>query len=76
MEAGQAIRIALGGGEPSVETGLPVLDHLVGLLARAGGFELALELAPDEPEAEVDEAGRRALDDAPPGVAERRERGS
>lgn len=58
MESGEAVRIGLGGGEPSVETGLPVLDHLVGLLARAGGFELALELAPDEPEAEVDEAGR------------------
>jgi imidazoleglycerol-phosphate dehydratase len=35
-----------------------VLDHLLGLLARAGGFEVSLELAPDEPEAEVDEAGR------------------
>jgi imidazoleglycerol-phosphate dehydratase len=58
VESGEAVRIGLGGGEPSVETGLPVLDHLVGLLARAGGFELALELAPDEPEAEVDEAGR------------------
>lgn len=58
MEAGQAVRIGLAGGEPSVETGLPVLDHLVGLAARAGGFDLALELAPDEPEAEVDEAGR------------------
>jgi imidazoleglycerol-phosphate dehydratase len=58
VESGEAVRIGLGGGEPSVETGLPVLDHLMGLLARAGGFELALELAPDEPEAEVDEAGR------------------
>ena len=58
MEAGQAVRIRLNGGEPSVDTGLPVLDHLLGLLARAGGFNLALELAPDEPEAEVDEAGR------------------
>jgi imidazoleglycerol-phosphate dehydratase len=58
MPTGQAARIALGLAEPSIETGLPVLDHLVGLLARAGGFELALELAPDEPEAEVDEAGR------------------
>jgi imidazoleglycerol-phosphate dehydratase len=57
VEAGQVARISLGGGEPDVQTGLPVLDHLVGLLARSGGFELSLELAPDEPEAEVDEAG-------------------
>jgi imidazoleglycerol-phosphate dehydratase len=58
VEAGQIARISLGVGEPDVQTGLPVLDHLLGLLARAGGFELSLELAPDEPEAEVDEAGR------------------
>jgi imidazoleglycerol-phosphate dehydratase len=58
VEAGQAVRIGLQGGEPNVDTGLPVLDHLLRLLALAGGFDLALELAPDEPEAEVDEAGR------------------
>jgi imidazoleglycerol-phosphate dehydratase len=58
VEAGQAVRIGLQGGEPNVDTGLPVLDHLLRLLAIAGGFDLALELAPDEPEAEVDEAGR------------------
>lgn len=58
MEAGQIARISLDGGEPDVQTGLPVLDHLVGLLAVAGGFDVSLELAPDEPEAEVDEAGR------------------
>ena len=58
MEVGQAVSIRRGSGESSIETGLPVLDHLVALAARAGGFELALELAPDEPEAEVDEAGR------------------
>jgi imidazoleglycerol-phosphate dehydratase len=58
VEAGQAVRIGLQGGEPNVDTGLPVLDHLLGRLALAGGFDLALELAPDEPEAEVDEAGR------------------
>jgi imidazoleglycerol-phosphate dehydratase len=58
VETGQAARIELGGGDADVETGLPVLDHLLRLLARTGGFTLALELAPDEPEAEVDEAGR------------------
>jgi imidazoleglycerol-phosphate dehydratase len=34
-----------------------VLDHLLGELADAGGFELRLEIAPDEPEAEVGAAG-------------------
>jgi imidazoleglycerol-phosphate dehydratase len=52
-----AARIALGGGETSVATGVAVLDHLLLELARAGGFELRLEIAPDEPEAEVDAAG-------------------
>jgi imidazoleglycerol-phosphate dehydratase len=58
VEAGQIARVTLGTREPNVQTGLSVLDHLLGLLARAGGFEVSLELAPDEPEAEVDEAGR------------------
>ena len=39
-------------------TGIPVLDHLLGLLARSGGFELALELPPGDAEGEVDAAGR------------------
>ncbi len=51
-------RIARGGGTANVATGVPVLDHLLGLLARAGGFELALELPPGEAEAEVAAAGR------------------
>jgi imidazoleglycerol-phosphate dehydratase len=46
-----------GSGSSNVATGLPVLDHLLGLLARAGRFDLALEIAPDDPEAEVDAAG-------------------
>ena len=37
---------------------MPVLDHLLTLLARSGRFELSLELAPGEAEAEVAEAGR------------------
>jgi imidazoleglycerol-phosphate dehydratase len=52
-----AARIALGDGETSVATGVAVLDHLLLELARAGGFALRLEIAPDEPEAEVDAAG-------------------
>src|SRR5262245_18527644 len=41
----------------SVATGVPVLDRLIGLAARAASFQIALALAPAEPEAEVDAAG-------------------
>lgn len=51
-------RIVAGTGTATVTTGLPVLDHLLGLLARAGRFDLTLELAPADAEAEVAEAGR------------------
>lgn len=50
-------RIADGTGAINVATGVPVLDHLLTELARAGGFDLTLEIEPDEPEAEVDAAG-------------------
>jgi imidazoleglycerol-phosphate dehydratase len=50
-------RLAIGSGESNVATGVPLLDHLLVELARAGGFELALEIEPDEPVVEVDEAG-------------------
>jgi len=56
-------RIANGAGTANVATGLPVLDHLLTLLARSGRFDLALELAPGDAEAEVAEAGR-SLGDA------------
>ena len=46
-----------------VTTGVAVLDHLLEELASAGRFGLTLEIAPDEPEAEVERAGR-ALGDA------------
>jgi imidazoleglycerol-phosphate dehydratase len=53
-----AARIALDGeGESSIATGVAVLDHLLLELAGAGGFQLSLEIAPDEPEAEVGAAG-------------------
>ena len=48
---------AAGSGAVNVATGLPVLDHLLTLLARSGRFELSLELAPGDAEAEVAEAG-------------------
>ena len=51
-------RVSSGNGPTNVATGIPVLDHLLTLLARSGGFELALELAPGDAEAEVAEAGR------------------
>jgi imidazoleglycerol-phosphate dehydratase len=53
-----AAQVTLGrGGGSSIATGVAVLDHLLGELASTGGFELRLEVAPDEPEAEVDTAG-------------------
>jgi len=45
------------GGETSVATGVAVLDHLLAELARTGGFELQLEIAPGAPDAEVSAAG-------------------
>jgi imidazoleglycerol-phosphate dehydratase len=51
-------RVAVGTGPANVATGIPVLDHLLTLLARSGRFELALELPPDDAEAEVADAGR------------------
>jgi imidazoleglycerol-phosphate dehydratase len=50
-------RVGPGGGASSIATGVAVLDHLLGELAETGGFELNLEIAPDEPEAEVGAAG-------------------
>jgi imidazoleglycerol-phosphate dehydratase len=49
--------IALGGDKSSIATGVAILDHLLGELADTGGFELNLEIAPGEPEAEVGAAG-------------------
>jgi imidazoleglycerol-phosphate dehydratase len=58
-----AARIDLRGGASQVATGVAVLDHLLQELAVAGGFGLLLEIAPDDPEAEVGRAGK-ALGDA------------
>jgi imidazoleglycerol-phosphate dehydratase len=47
-------RVALAPeGSANVETGVPVLDHLVGELARAGRFRIALEVAPDSTDESV-----------------------
>ena len=50
-------QVAIGDGASSIATGVAVLDHLLVTLAETGGFEIRLEVAPDEPEAEVDTAG-------------------
>jgi imidazoleglycerol-phosphate dehydratase len=47
-----------GSGKASVVTGLPLLDHLLGLFAEYASFDLVLEIAPGEAEAEVAAAGR------------------
>ena len=60
-------RVTPGGGSANVATGIPVLDHLLGLLARSGRFDLALELPPGVAEAEVAAAGR-ALGEAVSGL--------
>ena len=56
-----------GQGEANVVTGVAVLDHLLGLLVEYASFDLTLEVAPGEAEAEIAAAGRalgRALEDA------------
>ncbi len=50
-------RITPGAGIANVATGVPLLDHLLGELAVAGHFDIALEIDPDDPEAEVGAAG-------------------
>ena len=62
-QAGEAGRLharvdVAGAGRASVATGVPVLDHLLGLLAEYASFDLALEVAPGDAEAEVAAAGR------------------
>ncbi len=52
------VRVELrGSGAASVETGLPVLDHLLEHLARYARFDLGLEVEPGAAEVEVAEAG-------------------
>jgi imidazoleglycerol-phosphate dehydratase len=56
---GLQARVSLEGvGRASVSTGLPVLDHLLELLALHAGFDLQLEVAPGGPDAEANAAGR------------------
>jgi imidazoleglycerol-phosphate dehydratase len=64
-EAGRArARIDFpGSGTASVTTGIPVLDHLLGLLASRGALDLELEAAPGDAALEATACGR-ALGDA------------
>ena len=47
-----------GRGETNIATGVPVLDHLLSTLAVHASFDLALEVAPGAPEAEITIAAR------------------
>src|SRR3954467_5589793 len=47
-----------GSGRTQVATGVPILDHLLGLLADRSGFDVWLEVAPGAATDEVADAGR------------------
>ena len=67
-ESRTGVRVVVDGdGGATATTGLPILDHLLDLLARYAGFDLTLEVAPGSPDDEVAAAGRSlgaALSDA------------
>ena len=53
------VRVAVdGSGVANVVTGVPVLDHLLVVLAEYASFDLALEVAPDAPLQDAAVAGR------------------
>ena len=53
------VRVLLDGvGESNVSSGLPVLDHLLGVFARYGSIDLELQVAPERAEAEIASAGK------------------
>ena len=58
---GAARAVVQAGAQPGtaarVATGVPVLDHLVGLLAARGSFDVTLEIAPGSLGAQVAAAG-------------------
>ncbi|HEY5295165.1 MAG TPA: hypothetical protein VIJ70_06790 [Gaiellaceae bacterium] len=58
-ETAAGVRLTLAAeGSANVATGLPVLDHLIGELARSARFSLALEVAPGIADETVVAAGR------------------
>jgi imidazoleglycerol-phosphate dehydratase len=57
-EARTNVRVTVDGtGTATVGTGLPVLDHLLGLLAVHGGFDIVLEVEPGSAALEASSAG-------------------
>ncbi|MGD0165831.1 MAG: imidazoleglycerol-phosphate dehydratase [Gaiellaceae bacterium] len=52
------VRLTMAGGEAHVETGVPVLDRLLEQVARYGGFELTLGVAPGSADAQVTASGQ------------------
>lgn len=58
-QKGAMVRLTVDGrGDATASTGLPILDHLLGVLARYAGFDLALEVAPGSVQAQIRGAGR------------------
>jgi imidazoleglycerol-phosphate dehydratase len=54
-----SVQLVVGGsGNARVESGLPLLDHLLELLALYGGFDLTLALAPGSGDSRLAVAGR------------------
>lgn len=59
MNAQSGVKVELADeGSANVATGLPVLDHLVGELARAARLRISLEVAPESADQEVTAAAR------------------
>lgn len=52
-----SVRVTIDDDSASVDTGVPVLDHLLSLLARYAHFGLSLEVEPGSADAEVAAAG-------------------
>ena len=58
-ETQTGVRVALAAeGAANVTTGVTVLDHLVGELARSGRLDISLEVAPERADQAVSAAGR------------------
>lgn len=58
MAAISGVRVNVGGsGAATVATGVPVLDHLLAVLAEWARFDLTLEVAPGAAESEAASAG-------------------
>jgi imidazoleglycerol-phosphate dehydratase len=54
-----SVRVSVAGrGETNVVTGVPVLDHLLSVLAVYASFDLALEVEPGSSEVEITAAAR------------------